>query len=444
MNLYPTHWWNSFTGLYEWAPELDGQVRKAYHMKAGTRLRDLRYWVLNRAKERPKWLGKTIYETMKKKSQEPAFLEKSEKAKKNRRGGSLSNPVEPSHFQGSISAAQHAKKMAKSRGGVLPTAPELFLKTHFKTVAGKGEIAANKRAKQISYSEFEQQGFKNDVESGTEGMNLDKFFEDVEKVKEDMKEVEKIYKRLQDQNEESKVVHNAKTMKELRARMDSDVSLVLKKVKIVKAKLEALDKSNVQARNVPGCGPGSSADRTRTSVVSGLGKKLKDMMDNFQALRAKMQSEYKETMERRYFTITGEKADETMIENLIASGESENFLQKAIQDQGRGQILDTISELQERHDAVKEIEKNLIELHQVFLDMAALVEAQGQQLNNIESHVAHASSFVRRGTEELVEARVQQKNSRKWYCYAILAGIVLIFVLVFPLFINIILPHLVR
>lgn len=146
----------------------------------------------------------------------------------------------------------------------------------------------------------------------------------------------------------------------------------------------------------------------------------------------------------RYFTITGEKADETMIENLIASGESENFLQKAIQDQGRGQILDTISELQERHDAVKEIEKNLIELHQVFLDMAALVEAQGQQLNNIESHVAHASSFVRRGTEELVEARVQQKNSRKWYCYAILAGIVLIFVLVFPLFINIILPHLVR
>uniref|UniRef100_A0A803NF40 t-SNARE coiled-coil homology domain-containing protein n=1 Tax=Chenopodium quinoa TaxID=63459 RepID=A0A803NF40_CHEQI len=277
------------------------------------------------------------------------------------------------------------------------------------------------------HSEFDQQGFKYDVESATGGMNLDKFFDDVERVKEDMKEVERLYKRLQDSNEESRVVHNAKTMKELRARIDSDVALVLKKVKIVKGKLEALDKSNAQARNVPGCGPGSSADRTRTSVVSGLGKKLKDMMDNFQALRGKMQSEYKETMERRYFTITGEKADETMIENLIESGESENFLQKAIQDQGRGQILDTISELQDRHDAVKEIEKNLIELHQVFLDMAALVEAQGQQLNNIESHVAHASSFVRRGTDELVEARGQQKSSRKWYCIAIVVGIVLIF-----------------
>ncbi|KAL9236635.1 hypothetical protein vseg_011279 [Gypsophila vaccaria] len=293
------------------------------------------------------------------------------------------------------------------------------------------------------YSDLKQ-GF-NDIEAGgAEGMNLDGFFEDVEKVKEDMKEVEKFYKRLQDLNEESKVAHNAKTMKDLRARMDSDVSLVLKKVKVIKGKLEALEKSNASSRNVPGCGPGSSTDRTRIGVVSGLGKKLKDMMDEFQGLRAKMQAEYKETMERRYFTITGEKADETMIENLIASGESENFLQKAIQDQGRGQIMDTISELQERHDSVKEIERNLIELHQVFLDMAALVEAQGQQLNNIESHVAHASSFVRRGTEQLVEAREYQKSSRKWYCVAILAFIVLICVLLFPLLINVILPNLVN
>lgn len=296
------------------------------------------------------------------------------------------------------------------------------------------------------YTDLKQQAYIDDMEaggvsSGTEGMNLDKFFEDVENVKEDMKSVEALYKRLQDSNEECKIAHNAKTMKDLRARMDKDVEQVLKKVKIIKGKLEALEKSNAQSRNVPGCGPGSSTDRTRSSVVCGLGKKLKDLMDDFQGLRARMQEEYKETIERRYFTITGEKADENTIENLIASGESENFLQKAIQEQGRGQIMDTISEIQERHDAVKEIEKNLIELHQLFLDMAALVEAQGQQLNNIESHVAHASSFVRRGTDELQTAREYQKNSRKWYCYAVILGLVLIIIILLPI-LNMILPHL--
>lgn len=95
--------------------------------------------------------------------------------------------------------------------------------------------------------------------------------------------------------------------------------------------------------------------------------------------------------------------------------------------------MDTISEIQERHDAVKEIEKNLIELHQIFLDMAALVEAQGQQLNDIESHVAHASSFVRRGTEQLQEAREIQKSSRKCACFAVFLIILLIILLTFPL-----------
>ncbi|XP_022723538.1 syntaxin-124-like [Durio zibethinus] len=283
------------------------------------------------------------------------------------------------------------------------------------------------------YTELKQQAYLDDIEAGNESVNLDKFFEDVENVKEDMKSVERLYKALQEANEESKTVHNAKTMKQLRARMDTDVEQVLKRVKIIKGKLEALERSNAASRNVPGCGPGSSADRTRTSVVSGLGKKLKDLMDDFQGLRSRMQSEYKETVERRYFTITGQKADEDTIENLISSGESESFLQRAIQEQGRGQIMDTISEIQERYDAVKEIEKNLIELHQIFLDMAALVEAQGHQLNDIESHVAYASSFVRRGTEQLQEAREYQTSSRKWTCIAIIAGAVLILVLLLPL-----------
>ncbi|KAK9078107.1 hypothetical protein SSX86_002164 [Deinandra increscens subsp. villosa] len=286
------------------------------------------------------------------------------------------------------------------------------------------------------FSSSFKQNYPDDVEAGGGAANdvvdLDKFFLDVENVKEDMSGVEKLHKRLQESNEESKMVHNAKTMKELRARMDADVEQVLKRVKVIKGKLVALDKSNVEHRKIAGCGPGSSTDRTRTSVVGGLGKKLKSMMDDFQALRTHMNEEYKETVGRRYFTLTGENANEELIENLISSGEGEDFLQKAIQDQGRGQIMDTISEIQERHDAVKDIEKNLIELHQIFLDMAALVEAQGQQLNDIESNVAHASSFVHRGTEQLVEARELQKSSRKCTSIAIAIVLVLIIVALYP------------
>ena len=50
-------------------------------------------------------------------------------------------------------------------------------------------------------------------------------------------------------------------------------------------------------------------------------------------------------------------------------------------------MLDTLAEIQERNRAVKDLEASLLELHQIFLDMAVLVEAQGEMLDNIEQQV---------------------------------------------------------
>ncbi|KAK4380655.1 hypothetical protein RND71_002517 [Anisodus tanguticus] len=275
-----------------------------------------------------------------------------------------------------------------------------------------------------------QQDFHTIEMGDTGGVNLDKFFEDVEAIKDELKNIEKLYTQLQTSNEKSKTLHNANAVKDLRSEMDDDVSMALKKAKFIKVRLEALDRSNASNRSLPGCGPGSSSDRTRTSVVNGLRKKLQESMNQFNELRQKMAGEYRETVERRYYTVTGEKPDEAVLDTLISTGESETFLQKAIQEQGRGQVMDTVMEIQERHEAVKELERNLKELHQVFLDMAVLVESQGAQLDDIESHVNRANSFVRGGAQQLQVARKHQKNTRKWTCFAIILLLIIILVVV--------------
>lgn len=119
--------------------------------------------------------------------------------------------------------------------------------------------------------------------------------------------------------------------------------------------------------------------------------------------------------------------------NHVGTGESETFLQKAIQQQGRASVMETIQEIQERHDTVKEIERNLNELHQVFLDMAVLVQSQGEQLDDIESHVARANSYVRGGVQQLQVARKHQKNTRKWTFFAIILLLIIILIIVLPI-----------
>lgn len=263
--------------------------------------------------------------------------------------------------------------------------------------------------------------------------NLDQFFEQVDSIKRDMEAMQELFGKLQRANEESKTVHKAQAMKGLRDRMDKDVVEVLKKAKLVKSKLEALDRANMANRRLLGCEEGTPTDRTRTSITNSLRNKLKDSMGEFQILRQKIMGEYRDTVQRRLYNITGEYADEDTIEKILSTGESENILQKAIQEQGRGRILETIHEIQERHDAVKEIERSLLELHQVFLDMAVLVEAQGEQLNNIEYNVSHAANYVEHGTKQLHTAKQHQRRSRKWMCIGIILLLILILIIVVPI-----------
>lgn len=138
--------------------------------------------------------------------------------------------------------------------------------------------------------------------------------------------------------------------------------------------------------------------------------------------------------------MTGKQADEETIENMIRTGESETFLQQAIREQGRGHLLETIREVQERHDGVKAIEQHFMELHSIFMDISVLVDSQGQMINDIEANVIRATSYTDRGTQQLQAARRHQLSKRKWTCISVLLLIVLIIILIIILKIAKIIP----
>ncbi|KAG6494646.1 hypothetical protein ZIOFF_042406 [Zingiber officinale] len=147
-------------------------------------------------------------------------------------------------------------------------------------------------------------------------------------------------------------------------------------------------------------------------------------------LRERIQQEYREVVERRVITVTGSRPDEETIDHLIETGNSEQIFQKAIQEQGRGQVMDTLAEIQERHNTARDLERKLLELQQIFIDMAVLVDAQGEMLDNIETQVSSAVDHVQSGTVALQKAKKLQKNSRKWMCIAIIILLLIVVIIV--------------
>ncbi|KAJ9131942.1 hypothetical protein P3X46_034843 [Hevea brasiliensis] len=270
--------------------------------------------------------------------------------------------------------------------------------------------------------------------SNTMDRNLGLFLEEAENVKKEMGSIREILVRLQESNEESKSMHKPEALKSLRNKINTDIVTVLKKARTIRNQLEEMDRANAANRRLSGYKEGTPIYRTRLAVTNGLRKKLKELMMDFQGLRQKMMMEYKETVERRYFTVTGEYPDEEIIDKIISDDNGgEEFLKRAIQEHGKGKVLETVEEIQDRHDTAKEIEKSLLELHQVFLDMAVMVEAQGEQLDDIEHHVFNASHYVKDGTKELKSAKDYQRSSRKWMCIGVILLLLIILVIIIPI-----------
>nr|KAJ0201713.1 hypothetical protein LSAT_V11C600311590 [Lactuca sativa] len=261
-----------------------------------------------------------------------------------------------------------------------------------------------------------------DIESGMQSgeLNLVEFFRKVQGIEHEFEKLNKLLKKLQDAHEESRSVTKAAAMKAIKKRMENDVDEVGRIARFIKAKIEELDKENLANRQKPGCGQGTGVDRSRTSTTLSLKKKFKEKVTGFQSLRESIHQEYREVVERRVFTVTGTRADEETIDQLIETGNSEQIYQKAIQEQGRGQVIDTLAEIQERHDAVIEVERKLLDLQQIFTDFAILVDSQGEILDNIEAQVSSAVDHVESGNKTLEKVKKLQKKSRKWICISIM------------------------
>ncbi|KAL8204867.1 hypothetical protein R6Q57_010490 [Mikania cordata] len=279
-----------------------------------------------------------------------------------------------------------------------------------------------------------------DLEMGTQRntntgeLGLDEFFKKVQVIEKQYEKLNKLLKKLQDAHEESKAVTKAAAMKAIKQHMEKDVDEVGKIARFIKSKIEELDKENLANRQKPGCGKGTGVDRSRTATTVSLKKKFKDKMTEFQALRESIRQEHREVVERRIYTAYSNRHSNEIslqtIDRLIETGDSEQIFQKAIQEHGRGQVLDTLAEIQERHDAVREVERKLLELQQIFMDMAVLVDAQGEMLDNIETQVSSAVDHVQDGNKALYKAKSLQKNSRKWMCIAILILLIIVAVVV--------------
>jgi len=79
-------------------------------------------------------------------------------------------------------------------------------------------------------------------------------------------------------------------------------------------------------------------------------------------------------------------------------------------------IEDDLALIREREERIHSLEADILDVNEIFRELGALVHAQGEVLDTIDSNVEAASSHVETGNQQLIKAAEYQRKSRKKMC----------------------------
>ncbi|XP_062341269.1 syntaxin-1A isoform X2 [Osmerus eperlanus] len=246
---------------------------------------------------------------------------------------------------------------------------------------------------------------------------MDDFFVQVE-------EIRGFIEELSEKVEEVKRNHSAilaapnpdeKTKAELEQLM-TDIKKFANKVR---SKLKSIEQS---IEHEEGLNRSSADLRIRKTQHSTLSRKFVEVMSEYNAT----QSDYRERCKgriQRQLEITGRNTTNEELESMLESDNPAIFTSGIIMDSNITQ--QAMNEIETRHTEIIKLEKGIRELHDMFMDMAMLVESQGEMIDRIEYNVEHSVDYVERAVSDTKKAVKYQSKARRKKIMIIICCVVL-------------------
>lgn len=180
-----------------------------------------------------------------------------------------------------------------------------------------------------------------------------------------------------------------------------------------------------------------------TSIVSNGGREHR-----LQAERVR--NEFQATVQR-YDTLQkllGPKMKHAMLQTQSASknvwNEDEDEKQSLLESERMHQQQQIQEELEfeqglllEREQRIRQIESDMLDVNQVFRDLAAMVHEQGDTIGTIEENITSVAYNVEEGQQQLAKASNYQKAYRKKLCFLILIFVVVVVILTIVIYISV-------
>ncbi|XP_041815072.1 syntaxin-11-like [Chelmon rostratus] len=158
-------------------------------------------------------------------------------------------------------------------------------------------------------------------------------------------------------------------------------------------------------------GPNSTVSRIGRVQYDTLTHAFHAAMSDYNKAEEMQRNTCRGRIQRQASILGTEITDEQLDEMVHKGGEGWNELSQSLQTRGARSSRWAMCEIQGRHRELVELEARLKEVHDLFLQMAMLVEQQGSMLNNIEANVCATQEYVEKINVHIKKAlKYKRKN----------------------------------
>ncbi|CAK1354005.1 unnamed protein product [Cercospora beticola] len=170
--------------------------------------------------------------------------------------------------------------------------------------------------------------------------------------------------------------------------------------------------------------------------VDALDRRIRKAIQSYQQTEAAFRKEVQEQQRRQYLIVKPDASEAEIREATEAGGDTQIFQQALMQSDRRGQANSTLRNVQQRHDAIQQIERTMIELQQLFQDLDAIVVQQEAAVMDIETKAEETYTHIEAGNVHLDKgvSSARAARKKKWICLGICVAIILVIVLIIVIY----------
>jgi t-SNARE complex subunit (syntaxin) len=179
------------------------------------------------------------------------------------------------------------------------------------------------------------------------------------------------------------------------------------------------------------------ADSAKTQMRSNLYqthvRRFQQVMNEYNSAAQSFKQELQKR-QRRELQIVVPDLPEEKLDEIVESGRSQDIIKQALVSDS---LQETVRIIEERHLEILKLEQQVLEIYELFRDLATLVDLQQESLDVIETRIQHAKNYAEKGEAELYEAEDYQRKARNRKCCILIVLLAIVAVILGPTLANV-------